>query len=251
MDYFAILIAAIGGALGGGLGVLIGSKFKNKNVKMIATVVPVVVLAQIFPSIAKSLNLKDLIFPPSRFELLVRKGTEKYRDVPTLNKALKGMNDSEANAFMQQKTKLGLKRLAFDDLKTWNSIRTKMAQANSTMCASFWTGKGITVDLVQQTMVDLGEKDAMDFIRTSMKAAILELDQSSYEAPPPETLQNTIKGVSASLKKEEAERFGAVLIAGLNANNDDACWAMMIMLKSSESLKDPEREHFLRALAAL
>ncbi len=251
MNYIEILVAGIGGGIGGGLGTLLGRKFENKTAKTVATLVPILLFAQIAPSIYRNSKIKDMISPPSKFELVMRKSGEEFKDHPILNKAIYGMNAGEAHAFTMQKTKQGLKRLSFEELKTWNSIRIEMAKVNPIMCAIFWTGKGITSEVIEKTLSSLNETDALNFIRISLKAAILEIEQAPYEIPPADTIQTALKNIAAGLNKEDGERFGAVLISGVNATNEDGCWAIMLMLKGSESMKDPDREQFLRAMASL
>lgn len=251
MDYYSIAAAAVGGALGGAIGAVLGKKFKNKTAQPVATVVPLVLLAQIVPLIANNPAIKNRIAPPSAFEKLILKGSEEFKDDPTFTNALKGMSGPEASAFTQQKARAGLKRLPYESLKNWNDLRLKLAEVSPALCAGFWTGKGLTGANLQEGLVKLQEDEAVTWVRNSMRAAALEIQEAPFEAPPASAIQTGIESIAKGLSEPDRQRMDGVLGAGVNAPDEEACWTLKVLLKGAAALADNQKEQFLRALAAL
>lgn len=251
MDHFSVLVSAVGGAIGGSIGALIGQKIQNNTAKTVVTVISIVACIQIAHVISKNLKITEPASKSAAFLTLIKKGTAGMEANPTFERALKGMNGKEAEAFIQQKTKLGLKRLPYSDLQVWNELRIKLANVSPVLCAGFWTGKGLDGAAIQDAVVKLEEKDGLRWISTSLKAAQLELENAPYVEPDAGAAQRGIQEISDGLSKVDKERYSATQISGVNASDEDACWTLKIVLTKAESLKTISPEQFLRALAAL
>lgn len=245
MDFFAVAISAIFGAIGGLVGAYFRQKIQNRVLQLVAVAVSIVVFVQLGGLIYPYLR------PTSKFDRLVRNSPGEYQSHPALIKALQGMSRAEAQAFTQEKARLGLRRLSFEELKAWNDLRLKLAMISPALCAGLWTGKGLANETVQKAVAELPETEGHKWIELSLKAAILEIENQSAPEVDMEAMQTTIQKISEGLSREDRQRFSAVLISGVNANDDDACWAMQKLLETAQSIPDPEQEPYLRALATL
>jgi hypothetical protein len=250
MDYFAIICAAVGGGIGGGLGALIAKNVKNKTVRVIATVVPVVLFAQLTPTIATSLGIRERINPKSNIEIAAQKHADMLKKSPKFVDAIKAMSASEAQNFSQEKAKLGLRRLSTEDLENWNRIRLVIAVENAPLCAGFWTGK-MSSEIIQNGLSRLPAEDIDVWMRLSMTAAKLEIEAQPVTEPDPAELQNGIKKISTALSPRDLEKWNRISAEGAAAADADACWAMMTILRGAKEMSAPQRAKFLKALAAI
>jgi len=250
MDLISILLAGAGGALGAGIGVLIGKRFSNKYAKTVLVVIPVVLFSQLANHLSENQNIRDIISPPSRMEKFARTTTKFVTENPKFKNAVSRMPREQIRPFVQQLTRRGLKRLSFQELKTWNSLRIKMASNSNALCSGFWTGE-INSQELAANLDKFNDQELNSWLTISMTAAVSELEESPFTPPPDSALQEGIKLIASKLKPAEIDRMGNTLAAGTKVNNDDACWTMLKLLKGAELLSPQQQEIFLRSLASL
>lgn len=245
MDFFAVLLSAVFGGIGGLIGAYLKRQTNNRFLQIVAVVVPIVLCVQLGGLVY------PLLRPTTKFDRLVESSQGEFQNHPALVKAIHGMSRAEAHAFTEEKAKQGLRRLSPSDLRTWNDLRLKMAMNSPVLCAGLWTGRGLTAKVVQQAVSDLPEADGRQWIKTSLLAAILEIEQKASPEVDMEAMQTSIQQISDGLGREDKQRFSAVLISGVNANDEDACWAMKKLLEAVEQMPEAQQEPYLRALATI
>jgi hypothetical protein len=250
MDLISLLFVVVGGALGGGIGALISKRFSNRYAKTALFVIPVVLLGQLTNNLSENQHIRNIIAPPSRIEQFSRTTTTILTENPKFKKAVSGMTREQIHPFIQQLTRRGLKRLSFQELKTWNMLRIKMANNSDALCSGFWTGK-ITPQELSANLDKLSDQDLKSWIKLSMAAAVLELEEQPFTPPPDSALQEGIKLIASKLKPEEIDRMGNTLSRGTGATNNDACWTMLKLLEGAELLSQQQQDIFLRSLASL
>lgn len=250
MDYVSIVFMATGSALGGFLGFLISRKFKGKKAKSIALVIPVLLFSRISKELAKNQSIRDQILQPSRIELFSRESARLLINNKNFRKEVSGMSQQEVRVFSQQQTRKGLKRLSFNDLIKWNDLRIRLAKVNKNVCAYFWTSK-ISPQEITNTLEKLSDAELKSWLKVSMTALVLELDQSSFTPPPENALEIGIQQIASTMKEDEVVRMKSALQAGVSASKDDACWTMMKILNGAKNFTKKDKEDFLRSLSSL
>jgi hypothetical protein len=250
----SILLAGIGGGLGAGFGYLISrcfsNRFSSQKAKAIVIVIPVILFGQLGSRLADNQNIQDIISPPSRVEKLSRTKLKMLVENPKFKNAISQMTAEQRHPYIQQLTKRGLKRLTFQELKTWNSLRIKMAKSSQLLGAGFWTGE-INPKELAANLERLGDQDLSAWVDTIMAAAVSELEEKPFAPSPDPALQEGIELISSRLNPDEKARMAKVLESGVKANPADACWVMLILLEGVESFSQPQQEVFLRSLASL
>jgi hypothetical protein len=248
MDLISVLFAAGGGALGAGIGALLSKRISNKNARAIAIVIPAVFFGQLANHLSENQNVRDIISPPSRMEKSSRTTMKALVDNPKLKGAISGMTRQQMHPYIQQLTRQGLRRLSFQELKTWNALRIKMARNSISMCSAFWTGVLNHEDLTQ-SLEKLRDQELDAWLRISATAAILELEQKPFAPPPDSAFQNGIEQIALKLQPEETERMNRTRAKGTDADSKEACWTLLKLLEGVELLPQPQQEIFLRSLA--
>jgi hypothetical protein len=253
MDLISILFDAAGGALGVGIGFLISQRFSKhfpgKNAKAISIVVPAVLFLSLSNSLSTNQHIRDIISPPSRIEKLSRTATKVLTDNPKFKNAVSRMTQEQTHPYIQQLSRQGIKRLSFQELKTWNELRIALAKNSSSICAGFWTG-AINSQELMANIDKLNDRDLESWVTISMTAAVLELEQKSYTSPPDSAFEDGLKLIASKLQPEEIDKMSKTMTKGANANNNDACWTMLKLLEGVELLPPQQQEIFLRSLAS-
>lgn len=164
-----------------------------------------------------------------------------------------GMSQAEAKTFGQRISKLGLKRLSSSELVDWNRLRIKLAEADHLLCAGLLTGINLNGDQVLNALSKIDTLDAERWLNLSMTAARLEILQKPYTKPAAGAVERGLASIRSTLSPDDRAKFDTVLNDGVEAQENQACWAMMTVMKRLETLpdSDSDREEFLRALAAL
>lgn len=164
-----------------------------------------------------------------------------------------GMSQAEAKTFGQRISKLGLKRLSSSELVDWNRLRIKLAEADHLLCAGLLTGINLNGDQVLNALSKIDTFDAERWLNLSVTGARLEILQKPYTKPAAGAVERGLASIRSTLSSDDRAKFDTVLNDGVEAQENQACWAMMTVMKRLETLpdSDSDREEFLRALAAL
>lgn len=250
MPYNMILFAGIGAAIGGVLGHFISNRLKGETARLVGMLAPVVVAA-IIGAIGGSF-IPEKTVEKTPFETASQKHVQKILDNPKFMEAIKGKSAAEITAFSQEKTRLGIKRLSFPELQEWNSLRSMLAENDAILCATFWTGKGLTQDTLVSALNKMPEEKVDAWFRISMTAANMEINESPVEMPDSNVaLAGGFKHILDNLNPTDKERFEKIMNGGVEAQDDDACWAAKILFKDITKMDAQLQEAFLRTLAAL
>lgn len=171
-------------------------------------------------------------------------------ELPAVKEKLETFDSSgEAEAYAQGLVHQGLKRLTYEELVSWNDLRMKLALRSPAMCAGLWSGQ-ITENLVLSSLSQLNETDLNRWVTISNMAAIDEVQEIAYPEVSQEDFKLGLQAISLRLTNVDQEKLKAVLVQGLKAKPDDACFAMKTILKN-ETLPESVRENFLRFLASM
>ncbi len=250
MDWFSVVEAGICGGIGGLVGALAARRISNKNIKSAVFVAPLILSIQLGPLLIAKSGIRDMISPRTKVENAMSDPKIKSQS-SILSKAVENMSKEQARQFTEQKSRLGLKRLDLADLIKWNVIRMKLADVNPALCAGFWTGQGVTGEILVGALNTLPDENVIEWLHLGQRAAILELEQRSYAAPPEGIFVNELMKIKSSMNFEDGLRFNQTLQLGANAKSEDACWALKRILNSVDSMNPQVQEDFLRAIAAL
>lgn len=171
---------------------------------------------------------------------------------PQFQKELQGKTPAQVEAWAAQLSAKGLKRLPYDDLVAWNTLRTQMAANSPVVCAGFWKG-GIGGSQIQKVLTMLGKADTDRWTALSMRAVALEVKNVPYPAISPDYRAQLAKLVMSGLEEGAQTRFQMLAAKGANITDEDACWLMKALLEKagSKNIDQITRERALRALAAL
>jgi hypothetical protein len=247
MDWNQVLWAALGGGLGGGLGALASSLVTNKSLKGVLVILPMLMVGQFVPR----LMAQHPLLPTSKVERAARLSEEALRRSPAFAQLLQGKSAAEASALIQQKSHAGLKRLSPEDLLLWNRLRLAMAERSPVLCAGFWTGRGVSGQLIADTLNRMEQSDVDGFIGVSTRATVAEVETKPFEPPQPTTFAAALPKIKEGLPVADAERLDQVLAHGMSAAPEDGCWAVKVLMRDSSRLGAPDKERFLRFMASL
>jgi hypothetical protein len=247
MNWNSVMWAAIGGGIGGLIGGLLGKLVENKNVKVALLVAPVVLLGKLVPDAMKSHPL----FPQTNMQHATAIGEEMIKQSPALEQFLKSKPPDQASAAMQEMAHAGLRRLSAEELVSWNQVRLHLAEKSPQLCATFWTGRGLTQQVLTGALNQLPPAESDTFLRTSMRAAALEVEQMPFVKPPADVFMQTLPKLKKLHTPADVERLDKVLAAGVNAPDEDGCWALQLLMKDSAQLVPADQEMFLRFIASL
>jgi hypothetical protein len=250
MDWISMLFDAIGGALGAGIGILIGKRFSNKTAKTIAVIVPAVLIFQGANELSKNQAVRDFFSPPSRIEKLDRTASKILKDNPKFKNAISKMTQDQVHAYIPQLARQGMRRLSFQELKTWNELRIKLAKNSHSICSGIWSG-AVDIEELIADVERFSDQDLQSWWTINMKAAVSELEQTPYPALPDSALLDGIKLIGSKLQTEEEKRMTDIIAKGGKADSNDGCWIMLKLLEGVELLPQPQQELFLRALASI
>lgn len=247
-SYFIGLVAG-GALLGAILGQVFGRYMKSTGSRLAVMILPVFVYAALVPAVV--IYAQKHFFSTTPVDLAIKKHTSTLADDPAFKDATKDISNSELQAFTQEKTRSGLKRLSDADLVLWNSLRLKLAEADSEMCTGLWTGKGLTTNLVLDTLNKLDVDSVDKWFAISMRAALHELHQTEFPVPDETALAGGFKYTLEKLQGEDAKRFEKVMNAGVEAEKDDACWGLKVLLLQTQSMPAELQLPFIRILASI
>jgi hypothetical protein len=171
---------------------------------------------------------------------------------PEIKKQLEGKTPQEAQTWGATMAAKGLKRLPYDDLVTWNDVRTKLAAASPAVCAGFWKG-GTDPAQFQKALASLSKDDMDRWTMLQLKALSLEAKNAPFQPSQPEDIPQLTKLVMAELKEEDRAKFQTLAAKGANISDDEACWLMTAMLQHATSNAGDQatKDRALRAFAAL
>ena len=247
MNFAFLIDMLIGAVVGAFIGNRLGRFFTGKFAKTLCRIVPLIICMDIAQPIAEYFHVSDLFIPPTKVELAVRKW-QSGPDSEFLIKATAKMSKAEATNFWQEKVRLGMKRLSYDDLKLWNQIRIKLAKASPALCADFWTGKGAGSGLINTTLNSLANEDVQNWFAISLKAGNLEIQNAPFTLASGDTFKEGVDKIGETLDPLEYTKFYGVLRARKDPSDEDACWVIMKILNFADAQSPKEQENFLKAL---
>ena len=210
----------------------------------------VLAVAASVPFIMKSQYVEEMRNPPSKLVRSLRKSAAIVENNPALLALLKNPK-AVAGTIIEEKSRLGIKRLELKDLSRWNEIRERMAKESPALCSGMWTGKGVTRTEVESVLNRFDEATIDDWTSITMRAAVYELDNREFKKPFDEVLATGIRFISTKLQTKESDRFQRLVYGGKGIADEDACWVMGILLQKNKEMEEVLREPFLRALAGL
>jgi hypothetical protein len=195
-------------------------------------------------------SLQNLIKTPTPLARAFRKNANLIENHPAFITLIKA--GAKPAQVIEEKSRLGFKRLSLPDLIRWNEIRLRIARANPTLCASLWTGQGATRSDVERTLNDLDAQALDDWAALSLRAAALELENKDFKQPFKEAFETGIRLIVSRLTEIEADRFQRLVYG--NGDKalavDEACWIMVTLLEGTATLPEVLREPFLRSFAS-
>jgi hypothetical protein len=249
MDIISIVFLVIGGGLGALIGTQIAKRISNKNTRVIAIVIPVVVLGQMAGYLSDSSFVRDRIDPPSQFQRLSRESFSSVVDSEAFKTAINGKTPEEVRAFARQQGQLGIKRLSHAELMEWNRLRVLVAEKSESVCAGFWTGQMPGQELVD-ALNTIPESDCRSWVDVVATAALAAINDEPFQEPPSTAFQAGVQEIAAKLSPADKARLDRALANDQAPTNDEACWTALTLLRGANELESHQQEQFLRALAS-
>ncbi|MCP4912293.1 MAG: hypothetical protein GY909_04175 [Oligoflexia bacterium] len=227
-----LINAIVGGIIGGLIGGLVGflfSKFykgDEKKKKSIQTVIIVISIVGLSNSNILKEPIMNLLFPSHAVsQKLEKKLFANLESSPHLD-AIKKMNAGEVQLYVAR----GMKRLSSEDKIIWNKIRISLAGHDPNLCAGFWTGS-ITSLMLIDAFMKLQDEEMNEFSRISARALHLEMEKGLFTNVHANAYLGALKEIATKMSQDEMIKLDSVLTAGVGAKNEDACWAMMKIMK--------------------
>jgi hypothetical protein len=252
MDLGSIFTGAIFGALlcliGSFIGLLLNEIFQFKN-KTKVLVICYVIGVSLTPLLIRSdvgKAMRSFVAPKSLMERAAY--AAGLYDVLGRSDAKQKFAEwrvsSEVGA--QMLTAKGLKRLDFSDLYEWNQLRLKMAESDSVLCSSLWNGR-IDKNRLLRNLENLGETHLTRFLELSATAGERELGNYPYLKVTDSQSEKAIKSV-LDLYPEFSQRFVENLQAGLDLNDDEACWTFKYFANAAQQVGKHDSETIIRLM---
>lgn len=144
-------------------------------------------------------------------------------------------------------SRLGFRRLPRAALERWNNVRIALSEADAPVCAGFWTG-GVPPADITAAVSRREPEHVRAWMAVVVQAAATMLDAAPASAPA--TLDDGIAGVLQHLGPGARARFRHALFQGAEASQEEACWAMLTLMRGARELDPVRREGLLRALAS-
>ncbi|MBI2519301.1 MAG: hypothetical protein HYV97_02740 [Bdellovibrio sp.] len=154
---------------------------------------------------------------------------------------------SEVRRYVYELAEKGMKRLDYVDLEKWNRIRAQLASVSPKVCTGFWNGK-LTEDDLIAAFSRLGEDVAGQWFAITNAAVAAEFDEQRYAAASAEDFSKGLQLIASHLEKDK-EKMTRILDLGGNANDEDSCWIMRVLINEGEKLDKGIKEKYLRYLA--
>jgi hypothetical protein len=215
-------------AIGAGLVVALGPAFAKTSVG---------------DTVAVALRLK------SKSEIILDDAMRPLVEDPRLQAELAGKDATVAQAHVAELTARGIALLPARDLETWASLRLRLADASPVYCAATWRGGLAPRDLFR-ALDAVTDEEQRRFGALIARAGKLALDTPPTETAHGRDLMQGIAAIGATLPPAERAAFdGDVGLA--DPGPERACELHRLVLRGAVAFPSPEREAFLRALAAL
>jgi len=261
MTGYDTMWAALVGGAAGGIAWLVSSILRKRAPNSFVTskngnVVSILVVFFLVTTLVQQTSLKqwvrDIIFPPTRLEKQSRELVPAMMNDPDVIRAFSGKSKAEARALGQTLAARGLKRLPFEDLVTWNDIRTTLASSSPELCAALWKG-GLQADKLQQALESLPSADLARWMNMSSRAMTLEAKDAPYDNPTEEDRALLFKTVESELNQAERQRFMTSSSKGAALPDEEACWVLTTLQTKAggNSVDRHTKERILRVLAAM
>src|SRR5262245_31786820 len=125
MDWASVICAGLGGAIGGGIGALVARKIPDskRNLKVLAIVPLVVILAKVVPETPLKAALDNALFKKSRFARAAQEFADDLQNDQNVFAKIQGLPASERAAAGRKLGQEGLYWLSLKELDQWNGLR--------------------------------------------------------------------------------------------------------------------------------
>lgn len=172
-------------------------------------------------------------------------------DNPKFVEATKGLSQEQISQYTKSLAQKGLRRLSRSDLIAWNKIRLEMAKQNKTLCAGLWTGENLNQEQVMSGLRKIKKVQVSNWYAISMKAASHEINQKPFTKADQAKVEEGFKFIRSNLDPVDQARFQKVLEQGVDANAEESCWGMQVMLTQANNMPIEIQEDFLKLLSTL
>ncbi|MCC6138115.1 MAG: hypothetical protein IT287_05755 [Bdellovibrionaceae bacterium] len=249
MNSYYLGLVAGGAVIGAILGQIFGRYMKTTGTRLAVKILPIFVYALLVPALV--IYAEKKFFPRTPVDIAIKKHAKTLADDPDYKEATKDISAMELQAFTQEKTRAGLKRLSDNDLIMWNSLRLKLAEADKEMCTGLWTGQGLSTSLVLDTLNKMDVESVDKWFAISMRAAIHEIKQTEFLEPDQTILAGGFKYTLEKLQGEDEQRFEKVMNAVVSAEKEEACWGLKVLLKETQTMPAELQVPFIRILSSI
>lgn len=248
------LIAGIAGAVGLLFAKLItrdSGDPRAKRIRAIVAAVSIGLAVSLGPFLAKS-SLGDALAvtlgTKSRSEVVVTRAMRPFIEDPRLKAQLAGKDAAFTRAHVASLPARGVTLLPAAELESWAALRLRLAEASPEFCAGGWRG-GLTPRDLFRALDALTEEEQEGWGALVTRAGKLALDTPPTETAHAKALHQGIDSIAATLPAAERADFDRdVGLADPGAER--ACQLQQLVLRGATTLPPPERDAFLRALAA-
>lgn len=236
-----IIIGAIAGGVAGAVGYFLANKFHNKD--KAKTLYVVYMMAIFFPL---NLFLLNIFAPNDDFLQNMQIEMEKKLS----EESLKIIEEKNNPFYVKMLSQKGIKRLNTENLFLWNHLRLELSKKSKVMCSGLWSGK-INDEETINALKLFTPAELSDWVKISTVAIESELKNTNYYRTSAQNLQVSLKDLAEQLNEDDRIRFATVSQQGPNANDEDGCFALMIIMNYIEKNKNQNAEYLARHLAEL
>lgn len=236
-----IIIGAIAGGVAGAVGYFLANKFHNKD--KAKTLYVVYMMAIFFPL---NLFLLNIFAPNDDFLQNMQIEMEKKLS----EESLKIIEEKNNPFYVKMLSQKGIKRLNTENLFLWNHLRLELSKKSKVMCSGLWSGK-INDEQTINALKLFTPAELSDWVKISTVAIESELKNTNYYRTSAQNLQVSLKDLAEQLNEDDRIRFATVSQQGPNANDEDGCFALMIIMNYIEKNKNQNAEYLARHLAEL
>lgn len=236
-----IIVGAIAGGVAGAVGYFLANKFHNKE--KAKTLYVVYMMAIFFPLNTILLN----VFVPNN-DFLQKMQVEMENNLSEESK--KKIEEKNNPLYVRTLSQKGIKRLNTENLFLWNHLRLELSKKSKVMCSGLWSGK-INDEETIKALELFTPAELADWIKISTLAIESELKNTNYYRTSAQNFQESLKDLAEQLNEDDRIKFATISQQGPNANDEDGCYALMIIMNYIEKNKNQNAEYLARHLAEL
>lgn len=172
----------------------------------------------------------------------------RYQRSPTPDKAL-AVNVPQQQEFGAQLASQGMVRLPPDDFLDIVKLRLKLAENSKTICVGMWSG-GLSALEFANGLDALSDEDLSRWVELTEAAMRLQL----YSTTPlprfsEKVFLDGVREIKRPLPPHEQRTLLKTMETGTSAPPDEACNALLVLMRGGLRLPAARRDSFLRALS--